>query len=381
MDVRRSTVLITFAGCIAAAATCWLLGYATIGATLAGTSTLWFIVALYLSRPDTPTRIVAHDIFATPSSNITEHRRLLLDLAKKDMTNTIQSLNTVHQQIGHSVSSLNNCFTHLNECTANQQNLMTTMLGQLSGKKDSGDELFTIESIAIETQNIMERFTELLIEVSDKSIASAHRTEDMAIQIDKIFALIGDVKSIAEQTNLLALNAAIEAARAGESGRGFAVVAQEVRTLSNRSAELNTEIRHQAESTKETIKDVKVIIGEMASIDMNMAIHAKGQGESMLEELKAMNSAIENALDQSRIIATQIQSNVNIAVQALQFEDIVGQQTQSVIASIKTLEQVIGVLAQESPSEMELRRVVDLAQSKLTSERTEHRSREEIELF
>ncbi len=86
--------------------------------------------------------------------------------------------------------------------------------------------------------------------------------------------IINVVRNIASQTNLLGLNAAIEAARAGEHGRGFSVVAEEIRKLSNSSAESINQINT-------TLKSVQARVGEIAA-------HLKGSDEVFAQQAAAL---------------------------------------------------------------------------------------------
>lgn len=85
-----------------------------------------------------------------------------------------------------------------------------------------------------------------------------------AREVESILQTIGTLSS---RTDLLALNASIESVRAGEHGRGFALVAEEVRALSEQSAQAVTDITARLELIQlETAQSLAMTGGEQSTL-------------------------------------------------------------------------------------------------------------------
>lgn len=99
-----------------------------------------------------------------------------------------------------------------------------------------------------------------------------------------IGSIIESISEIADHTGLLSLNAFIEAARAGVHGAGFGVIAQEIRQLSQQSAEA-------AGQVSDSLTGISALIGETVTavtrvrVEVNAGLTGNREASSALDQV------------------------------------------------------------------------------------------------
>ena len=142
--------------------------------------------------------------------------------------------------------------------------------------------------------------------VENRVRAMADQVRDLGRRTGEIGEVMQVIDDIADQTNLLALNAAIEAARAGEHGRGFAVVADEVRKLSEKTAQATRKVRDTVAGIQEEVHRAVESV-EQGLEDVEQISCLVRQGGEALEAI--VSRAAGNAERVERIVeATQEQT-------------------------------------------------------------------------
>lgn len=345
----------------------WVASLATLGLVAAGLSTIVILASLLVSialwallcyqqqqksalQKEDAGKLIDNETLYTARRATSDRLQAAVD---HNLDPTIKSLDQMTGVINDGANLLQGSFVDLANKSEHQLNRLNEMVVQLKGG-DLESEGLAFERFAREIDSTLNNYVDLMVEVSDKSIAAAHKIQDMVKEMDLVFELLSQVHKLADQTNLLALNAAIEAARAGEVGRGFAVVAQEVRNLSDSSQKLNDRIRDQTSGAKTLLADTSHIIGEIASLDMNVALTAKGNMDEMLKKLMDANQCISSTIADTTIVAKDIKEDVSRAIIAMQFEDSAIQISQYISTHLHALHDTMNTVTRELSTDTDI---------------------------
>lgn len=199
--------------------------------------------------------------------------------------NHAEQLNGAARRLGDSVKQMEQSSSvQSNASTAIAANVeeLTVSINHVSDTTGDASKLAQdSDAQAREGRATVDQLIEEINRVSNVVASASERIGGLAIESQQISNIVQVIKDIAEQTNLLALNAAIEAARAGEHGRGFAVVADEVRKLSERTAQSTREITTMVSSIQGSTHEVVTGIDEGVGAVKNSVEHAQKAGQTI----------------------------------------------------------------------------------------------------
>ena len=165
--------------------------------------------------------------------------------------------------------------------------------------RDVKDSVCTLAGVGAKGKENAEQARSKAHGARDAALAASKSMQEMSAAIteiktasDRTAEIVKTIDEIAFQTNLLALTAAVEAARAGDAGKGFAIVADEVRSLAMRSAAA-------ARSTSTTIGDAVKSADQGVQINLHVAKCLDAIGLHVGDVVDLTGSMCEQAIAQT----------------------------------------------------------------------------------
>ncbi|MHA7853820.1 methyl-accepting chemotaxis protein [Marinobacter shengliensis] len=244
-----------------------------------------------------------------------------------------QQIDTVRSQTEHAVVDLSRCFSHLATELRNATNMASDVASSLEGGVGS-----SFGRADTELQSVLSSLRAAL----DERDGLLRQINGLDTFVDELDNMAQDVAKIAGQTNLLALNAAIEAARAGEQGRGFAVVADEVRKLSQLSADTGERISTKVGFIGDSIRSAVAAAQASSGRDGDSVRASEAIIERVLVDFRGRGSSLVASAESLRKTSADIQQEVEDALVQLQFQDRTSQILSHVGTSIEKVAASMG---------------------------------------
>ncbi len=272
------------------------------------------------AQPTVPTPV--EPVVKPLSPHLQDYVALLEEQLGAARHEVVQTQQLFLEAIGQLITS----FHDITHQARDQQQIAVGLATGGGSDGQSGPEITRgFDEFVKETSNTLEFFVNATVQNAKLAMGLFELIEKVRGHATAIQSALGEVTAIAKQTDLLALNAAIEAARAGDAGRGFAVVADEVRVLSMRTTEFSRQIHSHIESMHAASGGAEHAIADIASRDMNVALHSKRRVATMLHEIGVVHNKMVDTGSQLARRTEKLEHDINAAVTNMQFQDMVTQ--------------------------------------------------------
>lgn len=292
------------------------------------------------------------------------------------LTNIVAELSNSSNQLDEAAENMDEEINQISQAletvATSMYEITTNTEKQTQSINYAAEELEKLMVIATESDNVSKDLSASSKEINvmstegQKVIVDLEKASaDTNVAIDQIFECITGISAsaekisnasdmiadIASQTNLLSLNASIEAARAGDTGRGFAVVAEEIRKLSEQSAESLDVINQMIAGLQSNVKlanqqsgIVKTVMEEQS----NGVAMTRTKFLAIANSLDSINLGILNLSDISVRMNDNCESVKNLMLELTQIAEANSDATSQTCASSQEITATMDSIASHS---------------------------------
>lgn len=228
---------------------------------------------------------------------------------ERAFSSTYESSEKITDAVNHMNSNLKGQETSIEEAAQSMEDMSNQVQTIVS-------DVTEVYKYAEEVTSYSENGKEITLDVSERMQSIVDDVENSNKNIGNLVALSDEIGNILEvitditgATNLLALNASIEAARAGEHGKGFAVVAQEVKKLSEQSAQSTEGIRELVNRVREAVKEAELFM-ENIKDGVDGGQESTQRTSEMFSKIVEYNKEITSKLQSVSLATEEISAGV-----------------------------------------------------------------------
>jgi methyl-accepting chemotaxis protein len=232
--------------------------------------------------------------------------------------------------ISHSESSviqISNSFIDVTRKTRKQVEYAIGLLERTRGSSEKGPvpERRSLPELIAAYESMLQQLTASLTGIAETAQQLERRHEAVRESLKHVDALLDQLSAHDSQIGMIALNTSVAA---GSGGTGLVSMSDQIRTLSLESKALTRDIRRNLEEVKSQAQETYSAGRVAAQQAKDAAQFADAEVRKLTDGMRETSREVGDALAQISMLGTEIQTDINNIIIALQFQDMTQQKLQ-----------------------------------------------------